>query len=172
MLRLNRTRRYTTAQIGRATGVSTKTVRVILHRYGVKPFLSRPRAYSEEQEREVIRRYVFEGETCEKIAPDMHMHPNTVLAIVRAHGYKVRGHGSKAPHLTSEDCEPVRRMYERGLLLAEIAEQTGLPRGSVRRRLDVAGVPLRSRTESQLLSVAKGRNRPSGKLPDRTVELD
>ena len=81
------------SQIATETGVSKNTVHGILHRYVVRAFRVRPPVYTEEEEAEVIRRYVFEGEACEKIAPDMHMHHMTVIAIVRRHGYTVRPRG-------------------------------------------------------------------------------
>ncbi len=159
VLRLNRTRRYAPSQIATETGVSKNTVHRILHRNGVKAFRVRPPVYTEEEEAEVIRRYVFEGEACEKIAPDMHMHHMTVIAIVRQHGYTVRPRGGARKGLSAEDCEPVRVMHEQGLLVAEIGERTGLTRTAISRRLKRAGVPARTRREAQIISREKGRRR-------------
>ncbi len=60
---MNRTRRFAPSQIARMTGVSKNTVHRVLHRNGVKAFRARPPIYTEEVEREVIRRYTEAGVT-------------------------------------------------------------------------------------------------------------
>jgi hypothetical protein len=141
VLRLNRTRRFAPSQISETTGVSKNTVHRVLHRNGVKAFRAKPPVYTEEVEREVIRRYVFEGEAAEKIGRELYMHPQTALKIVREHGYTVRPRGGMRFSIPAKEIDFYGRLYkDEDLLIAEIEEMTGLDHRAVIRRLDRAGV--------------------------------
>lgn len=124
------------------------------------------RQYTDEQENQMVT-YYRAGWSLSEIERLMGIPQTTVRSILKRRKVELRPVGSsgyqKVSVLSNSEIERTAELYQSGLSLGEVGKIVGRAQGSVRWRLRLAGVPIRSRSEAGRLAYESGRKkRPVG----------
>lgn len=105
---------------------------------------------------EEMKRLYAEGWSLEAIAAVTTFSRASVTRRLRAHGVKIRGRGGGKQRLSNKEIEMTRFMYEElDMTVADIAEQLGVVKETIRGRLDRYGIPRRTRGEAATLRLRR-----------------
>lgn len=88
-----------------------------------------------------VARYL-NGETLREIAEDVGVDRATLTKWVRESGQKIRK-GGRYKHLTAEDIDSIRILYERGRSVDYLSHLFGLSRPIMTRKMKDAGIAIR-----------------------------
>ena len=100
-----------------------------------------PRKFTDEVEMEIGNRY-GQGETCVTLSREYDVTPATIMSIVRRAGVSVRPRTGIRKDVGDER---LLELWNAGDSVFQIHKQTGVNQGTIRRRLEAAGVQVESR---------------------------
>ena len=123
-----------------AAGVSLASVFRILHAHGIALAKGPARRFTEDEEREIARRYAA-GESCHGIARAIGCGAMTISRTLRRLGKEARHEGRS---LTEEERRSAAEMAEQGKRLADIAGHFGVGMSQAGQVVDEAGVEMRT----------------------------
>ncbi len=121
-------------EIAKRFCINRATIYSILRRHGIEPMRKRrkSRALTPEEEAELVREY-REGKPVQYLLEKYGISTTKLYEILRRHGVELRAKkkGHKRRRLTEEEVEEIKRLYQSGVNVYQIAKRLGRPVSTV-----------------------------------------